>query len=245
MTRALLIEDEAPAREDFRRLLTAHPEVAIVGEASSVASARTCLATPDYDLVFLDIQLIGGTGFELVPHVRPEARIVFVTAYDQHALRAFEVNALDYLLKPVSPARLAQALARVATPTPADHQPPRVPLASDDRLLLRLGSGNERFVRIAEIRQIVSCENYTEIWIEAGEHVLVRKTLSTWEAELPAAQFVRVHRTTIVNVARITRIDRVTDSSSLVHLDGVADPVTASYRYLPALREALARHRGK
>lgn len=243
MTRALLIEDEAPAREDFRRLLAAHPEVVIVGEAASVASARTRLATHDYDLVFLDIQLIGGNGFDLVPHVRPEARIVFVTAYDQHALRAFEVNALDYLLKPVAPARLAQALARAATPAPAEPQPPRIPIASDDRLLLRLGSGNERFVRIAEIRQIVSCENYTEIWIDAGEHVLVRKTLAAWEAKLPADQFVRVHRTTIVNVARITRIDRVTEATSHVHLEGVAEPVTASYRYLPTLREALAGHR--
>jgi len=243
MPKALLIDDEVLVREDLRRLLAAHPEVSIAGEAGTVASARKLLGTAGYDLVFLDIQLIGGTGFDLVPHVSPAARIIFVTAYDQHALRAFEVNALDYLLKPVAPARLAQALARLVTPPPDDPQPPRVPLAAGDRLLLRLGSGNERFVCLADIRQIVSCENYSEVWLDAGEHVLVRKTLAAWEATLPATHFVRVHRTTIVNTARVTRIERVTEATSRVYLDGVADPVTASYRYLLALREALAHHR--
>jgi two-component system LytT family response regulator len=111
----------------------------------------------------------------------------------------------------------------------------------DDRLLLRLGSGNERFIRLSDIRQVVSCENYSEVHLGGGEHVLVRKTLAAWEAELPAAHFARVHRTTIVNVARVTRIERLTEATSHVHLDGVARPATASYRYLPALREALAR----
>ncbi|CAM3062549.1 LytR/AlgR family response regulator transcription factor [Rariglobus hedericola] len=242
MIRALLIEDEAPAREDFRRLLAAHPEVVIVGDAASVATARTRLATSDYDLVFLDIQLIGGNGFDLVPHVRPEARIIFVTAYDQHALRAFEVNALDYLLKPVAPARIAQALARLGAPAQQPvNRPPT--LTIDDRLLLKLGSGNDRFVRLADIQQIVSCENYSEVHLAGGEHVLVRKTLATWEAELPSEQFGRVHRTTIVNVAHVTRIERVTEATSHVFLDGATEPVTASYRYLPTLRETLARHR--
>ena len=110
---ALLIDDEADAREDLRVSLEPHLEtVTIVGEAGKIDEAQQRLARDDYDLVFLDVQLRGGTGFELVPHVRPEARIVFVTAHDTYALRAFEVNAVDYLLKPISPARLAEALTR-------------------------------------------------------------------------------------------------------------------------------------
>src|SRR2546423_10649622 len=113
MLRALLIDDEPPARADLRERLAAHPRVTIVDEAGTLARARALLACDDYDLVFLDIQLRGGSGFDLVPDVRPEARIVFVTAFNDHAVRAFDVNALDYLLKPVQPARLAASLARL------------------------------------------------------------------------------------------------------------------------------------
>ena len=102
---AVIIDDELPARRDLRTLLAAHPAIEIVGEAALFAQARTLLREAVYDLVFLDVQLIGGLGFDLVPDVRPEARIIFVTAHDRFALRAFEVNALDYLLKPLNAAR--------------------------------------------------------------------------------------------------------------------------------------------
>ena len=121
MPRALLIDDEELAREELRRLLSAHPDVEIVGEADEVPAGRTRLAVADYDLVLLDIQLAGGSGFDLVPHVAPSARIIFVTAHNEFAIRAFEVNALDYLLKPVSPTRLAASLARLAPASPPTH----------------------------------------------------------------------------------------------------------------------------
>jgi two-component system, LytTR family, response regulator len=239
MLRAILIDDEPPARDILRALLAAHPDVVVMAEAGTLASAREALARNDYDLVFLDIQLRGGTGFDLVPHVRTGAKIIFVTAFDSHALRAFEVNALDYLLKPVAPQRLALALSRL-TQSP---EPSALPLTPDDRVLLKLGSGQERFVLLTDIRLLASCENYSEVTLSGGEHFLVRKTMKAWETALPSSHFLRVHRTAIVNVAHITRIERVTESTSRVHLDGVADPVTVSYRYLPTLREALVRHR--
>lgn len=239
MPRALLIDDEPPARDILRALLAAHADVVVTAEAGTLASAREALARDDYDLVFLDIQLRGGTGFDLVPNVRPGAKIIFVTAFDSHALRAFEVNALDYLLKPVAPQRLAHALGRLEQP-PA---PSALPLTTDDRVLLKLGSGQERFVLLADIRLLASCENYSEVALAGGEHFLVRRTMKAWETSLPSSHFLRVHRTAIVNVAHITRIERVTEATSRVHLDGVADPVAVSYRYLPTLREALDRHR--
>src|SRR5688572_22135523 len=120
--RALLIDDEPPARIVLRTLLAPHP-VEIVGEAGTLRAARELLARHDYTLVFLDIQLRGGTGFDLVPAVRPGAEIVFVTAHDEHALRAFEVNALDYLLKPIKPERLAASITRLTSPLPAEPGP--------------------------------------------------------------------------------------------------------------------------
>jgi len=243
--RALIIDDEPPACDILRALLADHPAVSVVGEAGTVSAARARLAQPDYDLVFLDVQLRGGTGFDLVPHVRPGACIIFVTAYDGHALRAFEVNALDYLVKPVAPERLANALARLHAPTTATPFPPSRPLLMSDRVLVKLGVGSERFVDLAEIRFVASNENYSQIAVgAAGEHLLVRRTMKAWEDILPPEHFVRVHRQMIVNTAHVRRVDRASEATSLLHLDGVRDPVPASYRYAGALRAALsAAHR--
>jgi len=238
MPKALLIDDEPPACDILRTLLAEHPQVSVIGEAGTLGQARARLATPDYDLVFLDIQLRGGTGFDLVPHVRPEARIIFVTAYDQHAVRAFEVNALDYLLKPVAPERLARALARIQHP--ADDARPDG-LGPDDRVHLKLGAGNARFVRLSDIRLISSEENYTEVTVDGGEHFLVRKTMKAWEDLLPAGDFGRVHRQTIVNLAHARDLSRATDATLHLRLDGLPAPVAVSYRYASALRERLAR----
>ncbi len=235
MPKALLIDDEPPACAALRTLLRDHPDVTVAGEAGTIAEARAALARPDYDVVFLDIQLRGGTGFDLVPLVRPGARIIFVTAYDEHALRAFDANALDYLMKPVAPERLAAALSRLGTP-PA---PATGPLRPDDRVLLKLGGGSERFVHLADIRLVASNENYSEVAVgAAGERLLVRRTMKSWEESLPP-QFVRVHRQTIVNVAHVRAVERVSEATSHLRLDGIAEPVAASYRYLADLRVQL------
>lgn len=244
MIRALLIDDEPASCEVLRVLLRAHPEITVVGDAGTVAEAKSALASSNYDLVFLDIQLIGGTGFDLVPHVRPGARVVFVTAFDRHAVRAFDVNALDYLLKPIAPERLARAVARVrevASGAATESAPSPQRLKADDRVLLKLGAGHERFVRVGEIRCISSNENYTEVLVGApAERLLVRRTLQSWEDALPSDHFVRVHRQTIVHVAHARGLQRQTDSVSLLTLDGVAAPVTVSHRYLAPLRDRLA-----
>jgi two-component system LytT family response regulator len=239
MPRALLIDDEPPACDILRALLADFPDVKIAGEAGTLATARALLAGTDYDLVFLDIQLRGGTGFDLVPLVRSGARVIFVTAYDQHALRAFEVNALDYLLKPIAPERLAAALARLPA---ADAPSPAVsaPLLLDDRVHLKLGAGTERFVRVSDIRCITSEENYSAVHVGApAERLLVRRTLQSWEAQLPPAHFVRVHRQTIVNVAHVLGLNRLTEDVYQLNLAGLPEPVPASRRYVQELRERL------
>lgn len=251
MKRLLLIDDEPIARDALRALLAAHPDVEVVGEAGTLSDASLQLARSGYDLVLLDIQLRGGSGFDLVPLVRPGARIIFVTAHDEHAVRAFTVNALDYLLKPVVPARLATALARHGAPAPAAASPetPALPaalrLTPDDRVHLKLGGGTERFVRVGEIRCIQSEENYTAVHVGAPtERHLVRRTLQSWEEQLPPTHFVRVHRQTIVNAAHVQGVARATVDVSHLTVQGMAQPVTASQRYLAELRQCLARIRG-
>jgi two-component system LytT family response regulator len=204
-------------------------------------SAHALLANEDYDLVFLDIQLVGGNAFDLVPDVRPGARIIFATAHDEFALRAFEINALDYLLKPVVPARLADALRRVAAPVeevPATESPAGPALRPDDTVYLRSGQ-SARFVPVAEISLISAQDNYSEVRLVDGAKVFLRKTLKAWEDALPATHFMRVHRTQIVNLARITGYERDADEHTLLEVAGAKEPVPASRDRWSELRRRL------
>lgn len=249
MPRALIIEDETTARADLRAKLAAHPDVEIVGEAATVRSARERLAAQDYTLVFLDVHLIGGNAFDLVANVRAGARIIFVTAHDAYALRAFEINAVDYLLKPIEPARLAESLRRIGGA--AENPPPplaeefaateREPaLRPDDRVYLRAGL-TARFAPVAEISVITACDNYTEVALADGTKLLVRKSLKAWENSLPPTHFMRVHRTGIVNLARVTRFERDRDEHTHLYLQGAAQPVAASRDRWSDVRARLER----
>jgi two-component system LytT family response regulator len=240
--RALIIDDEMPARAALRGLLRAHTEITIAGEADTMEAAAQRLGDGDYDFAFLDVQLRGGTGFDLVPFVRPEARMIFVTAFDQFAVRAFEVNALDYLIKPVRPERLAQAVRRLSAPPfePPTSPPPTSVLTPGDLVYLKTGNGTSRFVALADLAMITSDENYSEAHLGDGTRLFVRRTMKTWEDTLPATHFVRVHRSAIINLARYRGSDRQSYETTLLHLDGLAEPVRASFRYLPELRERLA-----
>jgi len=245
MHRALLIEDEVPARADLRAKLTEHPEVKVVGEAATMHEARVLLARTDYDLVFLDIQLIGGSSFDLVSDVQEGARIIFVTAYDAYALRAFEINALDYLLKPVAPARLAEALSRLGSTELSEDDGvvenfPGPTLQPDDTVYLREGLCAQ-FTPLANISVISARDNYSEVRLADGSKVFLRKSLKSWEEALPATHFMRVHRTQIVNLTRVTRYDRDRDEHTLLHVVGAKEPVSASRDRWSELRDRLSR----
>jgi two-component system, LytTR family, response regulator len=238
MPRVILIDDERTARADLRARLAAHPEVTIVGEAALLDEATALLRGGGYDLVFLDIQLLGGNGFDLVPDVSPDARIIFVTAYDQFALRAFEVNALDYLRKPVRVARLAEALRRGSVVPAAAVPPP--PLRVDDIVQVKTGPGAARFLRLADVVLITSQDNYTELALANGQRLLVRLTLAAWEARLPGTHFMRVHRQAIVSLSRIEGFAHADEEIVLLHLAGIREPVRGRRRYWPELRTRLS-----
>jgi two-component system LytT family response regulator len=241
-SRVLLIDDEADARAELRWLLSAHPTYTIVGEAATFAAARQLLRAGGYDVVFLDIQLFGGVGFDLVPDIAPPARIIFVTAYDRHALRAFEVNALDYLLKPVAPERFAAALARINAGTPlaslnAQPSPPTL-FRADDTVLVHTDAG-DRFLPLTQIAAIFSNENYSDVHLRTHERFLTRRTLKSWEDALPAANFRRVHRQALVNLAHIASHRRDTRETAELRVTGVSNPVPVSRAFLPDLRPLL------
>ncbi len=240
MIRCLLIEDDVFARDDLRRLIAGRADLEIVGETGKFALARELLARPDYDLVFLDVELIGGNGLHLVPYLRPGAKIIFTTAYDRFAVRAFEINALDYLLKPIVSARLAQALARAGAAAPAEEPPaPGQPLRVDDTVYLRAGN-RARFAPVADLSLITAEDNYTSVTLVSGERLLIRRPLDTWESMLPATHFLRIHRQHIANLARVAGYDRNRAEHTQVALGGVPAPVPVSRRAWPEVRARLA-----
>jgi len=249
MLRALLIDDEPAARDDLRDMLAAHAGVSIVGEAGLLSEARTQLARDDYTLVFLDVQLRGGTGFDLVPLVRAGASIVFVTGFERYAVRAFDVNALDYLVKPVATDRLATTLRKIALVTtsgsgsaspPSTATSPSTPLRTDDRIFLK-NDQIARLVPLAEISAIISNQNYTDAVLADGARFFIRRTLKSWEETVPAELFLRVHRTTLVNLRHIEQIADPDGETPQLHLRGVTAPVTCSHRLSPELRRRLER----
>jgi two-component system LytT family response regulator len=236
--RAIIVDDERLARRELARLLGAHEEVSLVGEADSVDAAVGLIAGTDPDVVFLDIQMPRRSGFELLDACDVRGRIVFVTAHDVHAIRAFEVNALDYLMKPVHPERLAVAVARLVAAA-APPAPPVARLEPDDHLFLTEGRG-ARFVRVRSIACIRGADDYAEVVLaEGGARVLSARPLREWEARLPAKLFARVHRTAIVNLEQVERIERTGagDDGFRIWLRGLAgDAVPLSRRHAARLK---------
>ncbi|MCA9646432.1 MAG: response regulator transcription factor [Polyangiaceae bacterium] len=255
--KALIVDDERLSRRALRGLL-GHLGVSECEEASSLKDAIDALTQERFDLVFLDIQLRGETGFELFERAGQLELppVIFVTAYDSYAVRAFEVNALDYLMKPVALERLQSALdrakqrtsppkSRVETPSTgvggAALTAPATELSklSPEDLIFCEEGGKARFVRVSEVVLIQAAGNYTEIGLQGGVSVLVLKPLLVWEQQLPERQFVRVHRSTIVNVSFIREITRESSSSHSVTLQGWPRAVQLSRRRATELRSRL------
>ncbi len=243
--RTVLVEDEPPARERLHALLAAHANVEIVGEAGDVDAAARLCATLRPDLIFLDIQLPRASGFDLLPRLDPVPAIVFVTAFDRFAVRAFEVNAVDYLLKPVSPSRLALALTRAAAPVPGVEPPAAsaTPLVEGDLVFLR----NDRALRVvpaSAITHIEAEENYSRVHLADAPPMLVRRQISEWERLLPPSRFVRIDRSLLVQLAAVRAL--TAESRDLAHLTllGRREPLVLARRAAVRLRQSLDARAG-
>ncbi|WP_421576359.1 LytR/AlgR family response regulator transcription factor [Stenotrophomonas maltophilia] len=240
--RVLIVDDARLARRELRTLLAAIPWVECVGEADDVPAAREAILREQPDLVLLDVQMPSGEGFDVLDGLETVPMVVFVTAYDQYAVRAFETNALDYLVKPVEAGRLQAALERgrerlTAPAAPAATDSVRDALGADDQVFLRDG---ERcwFVALGEIRKVVVDGNYARLWFRDQNAVLAR-SLSTLEARLSPALFFRANRNTLVNLRRVRAIEpSLGDGYDLTLDDG--SQVEVSRRQARELRERLA-----
>ncbi|HET8698565.1 MAG TPA: LytTR family DNA-binding domain-containing protein, partial [Gammaproteobacteria bacterium] len=192
------------------------------------------------DVVFLDVQLRGETGFDLLLREAGPFRTIFVTAFDAYAVRAFEVHALDYLLKPVDPIRLAEALARARHPATAHAAPGPTPKYRYDDLFFHDDARRPRFVRIREIAFIRAAGNYTELFTAAGPPLLVLRALASWETQLAGTPFVRVHRSVLVNLDFVERIERGAAYSYELYVRGQTAPLAMSRRRAVELKRRMA-----
>ena len=237
--KTLIVDDTRLARQELKTLLSTHPDIELVGEADDLPSARDAVQRLQPDLLLLDIQLPSGTGFELLEQLDPLPLVIFTTAYDQYAVRAFESNALDYLIKPVAPERLAAALDRArARKAPArDEERNPAPLGADDTVFLRDG---ERcwFVALRDISHLMVEGNYVRVWFQ-GQRAMLARSLNALEARLDPALFFRANRNTLVNLRHIASIDPwVNDGYQLKLRDG--NEIEVSRRQARELRERLS-----
>jgi two-component system LytT family response regulator len=245
--RAIVVDDEPPARIHLVTRLKAHPEIEIVGEAEDVSSAFAQVESKKPDVIFLDIQMPRRSGFMLLPlleKIDPLPSIVFVTAFDEYAIRAFEANALDYLTKPVLPQRLAKTISRLIkrdrSALPLSEKSKR--LGIEDLVLLRSGAFS-MMVKLREITAIESEGDYTKILLadEEGKQrrVLMKQTLSRWECQFPEELFSKVSRSLLVNTKAVSRLVKRDSSIWELHLQGIKSPILLSNLESKRLREVL------
>lgn len=239
--KALLIDDERLARGELRRLLAAHPEITVAGEAANAKQGREQLTALQPDLIFLDVQMPGETGLEFLASLEPPVpHVIFTTAYDEFAVKAFDLNALDYLLKPVDPVRLAAAIDKLrdrsgVTVAPPADRPAR--LAPEDKVFVREG---ERcwFVEVKSIRLLESEGNYTRVHFADAQPQLFR-SLNAMEERLDPRSFFRANRRQIINLQWIEGIEPWFSGGLLVKLKGGAK-VELSRRQAQEFRDKMS-----
>lgn len=243
--RIVVVEDSRLARAELRTLLAAAPDVEIVGEADDVAAGVEAVDTLRPDLLLLDIQLPGGTGFDLLDRIDHLPLVVFTTAYDQHALDAFERNAIDYLVKPIVPERLAAALGRTrerlaslrASANANAAATPGAPRKGADEMVFVRDGERCWFVRLGDISGFEACGNYAQAWFD-GKRPLVGRTLAQLEERLDDALFFRASRSHLVNLRWIESVvPWVNDGYRVTLRDG--HTVEVSRRQAKVLRERL------
>jgi DNA-binding LytR/AlgR family response regulator len=239
LLRVLVVDDEAPALAELAYLLRQDPRVGEVVTATGAAEALRLLDEHDVDAVFSDIKMPGLDGLDLARVLARFSRrpqVVFVTAYDEHAVDAFELAATDYLMKPVRADRLADAVGRVIGGTDPATAPAAAP---DETIPVELG-GVTRFVQRSQVRYVEAHGDYARLHTADGTH-LIRVPLSTLEERWAAAGFVRIHRSTLVSLPHVEEV-RVEGGRCTVRLAGAS--LAVSRRHTRELRDSLLRVRG-
>jgi two-component system, LytTR family, response regulator len=243
MIRAVIIDDERLARNELKKLLMEFPEIEVIAEAANATEGIEKIDSLNPDLVFLDIQMPGKTGFDMLAELDKAPDVIFTTAYDDYALKAFEVNALDYLLKPVEPKRLADAIQKLHLDddkemiSEEDILVNRSMLHEQDQVFVKDG---ERcwFVKLSDIRLFESVGNYAKVYF-ASNKPLILKSLNALEERLDQKVFFRANRKHIVNLRLIEKIEPYFNGGLLLELKG-GEKIEVSRRQTVKFKEMMS-----
>jgi two-component system LytT family response regulator len=241
--RVIIIDDERLARKELKKLLEDFPELEVVDEAANVDEGISKIELHNPDHIFLDIQMPGKTGFDLLRELNHTPEVIFTTAYDEYALKAFEVNALDYLLKPIEPKRLADALHKLdeenedVSVSNVSSIPGKFTLNEHDQVFVKDG---ERcwFVKISEIRMFESVGNYARVYFGINKP-LILKSLNALEERLDQRVFFRANRKHIVNLRMIEKVEPYFNGGLLLEIQG-GDKIEISRRQAVKFKEMMS-----
>ncbi len=232
--KTLIIDDERLAREEVRRALAGYPEFEIAGEANNVEAAIALIEKEHPDLIFLDIHMPGKSGFDLLEELDAVPEVVFTTAYDQYAVQAFEVNALDYLVKPIREERFAQTIEKVRLELGKKEEAQQRPLASHQKIFIKDGE-KVYFIALAEVRLIESMENYARLHF-GPEKAMIKRSLNQLEEKLDPNVFFRANRSQLINTNYIREINPYFNNSLQLVLT-TGETVTLSTRQSVAFKK--------
>lgn len=242
MHKAIIIDDERLARNELKKLLADFPEVEVIGEAANAKEGIEKIDMLMPDLIFLDIQMPGKTGFDMLMELEKAPHVIFTTAYDEFALKAFEVNALDYLMKPVEPKRLADALHKLQLAEEKEMAAAiagvnRGMLSENDQVFVKDG---ERcwFVKLADVRLFESVGNYAKVFFGTNKP-LILKSLNALEERLDEKVFFRANRKHIVNLRMIDKVEPFFNGGLLLDLKG-GEKIEVSRRQAVKFKEMMS-----
>jgi len=235
--KTIIVDDTQLVRNELKSLLNDYTQIDVIGEAAGVNEAIQLINMQNPDVIFLDIQLQGETGFDLLEKTDISSQIIFITAYDQYAIRAFEVNALDYLLKPINKERLSKAISRLL-PNDRTSPGPQNKVKYNDVIYVNI-NGSLKFVKIPLLKCVIAEGKYSYIIYGDSKKDLISKTLQEWEEILPEKYFVRIHRSTIVNFEHVEKVKRCKNYTHQVYIKGIDEPFIISRRCAVKLKKYL------
>ncbi len=219
--RTIIVDDERLARRNLKDLLRERPYVHVIGEATSVETACEVIVETGPDLVFLDVRMPEGSGFELIEKLNEAPPVIFVTAYEEFAVRAFENNAVDYLLKPIDPGRLDLSLKKFLS-LPRGREEAAITFTHNDRVCLNTGK-NVVFLGLMDIAAVLSDKNYIRVYSVDGECYVMRSPLKEWKDRLPSDYFIDLDRSLLINKHHARLLKKKNRNGDL-YLTGITSP---------------------
>ena len=230
--KALIVDDVESMRTVLKKLLTNFEQIEVIGEASDFDEAKTIITEKQPDLLFLDVDLNGLTSIDLLSNLDYKPKVIFITSHSDYAIKAFEMNAIDYLLKPLSLDRLTKAIEKVSLNQDelslTDNSEEKFGL---EHIILLTFDSKLCFIKIKEINYIEAYGNYTKVYLLDGKLSITYNSIKNWSTRLPEDSFIQIHRSTIINLLNVARIEKWANDTGRVYLNGIEKPFEISRNY--------------